>query len=818
MSSPSPSPSLYDPLPHLNELFRLPQNLDELPQLLSHTASYKQDLTATILNDVAKYNQCYVDMRNDTAQLAEAISTVKSSASSTQRSITAMTSSIQSLDNYKKNLVLTMTIVKRLQMLLSANSALTAAIPSHNYHEILQLLGVIKQLLVYFKPYRSIDEINSINLMIVNTQNKLVDDIFNDFEEPGAQNGSNPDPESSGPNLLYGCQILELIDSKYKDKLLNLFYNNQLKDIKMIFNISEEAGSLENLNRRFIYFKNTLSTVQAKYLKVFPTDWKIDLEVSKIFCKITSQDIMDLLRRSNSNFDSKKLMDNLFATLEFEKFLNDRFKTDEFNHIISSAFEPYLKVYIQEQERALNSKLMESLGVSQLPSELIGDKEEDFLTTLKINNVPNISNSSIELFKSFYKVLNQMLKLSTGEILIDLSRLFNNTLRDYHNRILLPIVPQREEDLRVGGIESLKYLTMLLNTGDYVISNIVELQEKLEHHIQPQYKSRISFEDTKDIYFKLINKAITNLLLKISLDLKPAWRIFENMNWSNLTAAGNEEDIIVSAYLVEIRNTLVLNLRIISPLIIRDSYIRNFDDKLIELLINLFGNHLRYIKSLNINTREQVLKDLASLKELAFVFPLFSDSHFEPGALRDSTGTGKEENGSSRMAPAFQKSSKSYQNLVTREFGILESVIKVLTTPALPIEDLIEKYFELIGDKSLKNFTKVLSLKSIEKHEQKKYIENFKLQLTLENSRLIELCTLLANIESEEEERIRVSTSSSNTPKAMTPDIKSPKILPTTINNFEKNLRELALNSENHVSKLNENFKNFGKLFRKDND
>lgn len=103
--------------------------------------------------------------------------------------------------------------------------------------------------------------------------------------------------------------------------------------------------------------------------------------------------------------------------------------------------------------------------------------------------------------------------------------------------------------------------------------------------------------------------------------------------------------------------------------------------------------------------------------------------------------------------------------------------------PTLPIETIIEKYFEMIGDKSIRNFTKFLNLKNIEKNEQRKYIENFKLQLTLDDGTLIAQSPLLSNMEDEDD-----MPTPSTTP---TPSFKSPTILPTKINNFEKTYENL---------------------------
>lgn len=772
----------YDPVPDLRRIFISPNTLDELPQLLDYTNSYKQKLDEEIQQDISEYNSSRPNgLNDDICNLVDLIKGIKLDSDATRLSIVAMTGSIQNLDQYKKNLVLSMTILKRLQMLINANNTLIQVMSSHNYQEILLLFSVIKELLGFFKPYKSIDEINQLNLMVVSTQNKLIDDIFIDFEDFSTQRLQDREDQ-----LIYGCKILELIDLKYKDKLLNWFFNLQLKDIRSIFNNLDEAGSLDNLNRRYIYFNNTLKSVQERYLEIFPKDWKVDLELSKIFCSMTKQDLINLL--TSSNVKSNTLLDNLTATLDLEKLLNDTFKTSEFTLIISLVFEPYLLIWINEQDKLLSSKFAEFMSISQLPSEL--NEKDDFLTVLKVNNVPNIANSSTELFKNFQKILTLILKLSNGEILIELSKLFIKYLYDFHNKILAPMVPKNDDELG-GGIEPLKYLTMLLNTGDYVINNIDDLADKFKTLIKDQYEQRLpSYENVKDIYFKLINKSISNLLIKISNDLKFSWRQFLNINWSNLDTIND-----VSSYMLELKKQIITNLQVILPLIIRESYIRNFNDKLVELLITTLSNNLKFVKPLNMISLEQILLDITNLKDVCLTFPLYSDPNYSESKNTTS-------------------SSPSYQKFVSNQFHSFESLLKVLMVPELPIENIIESYFELIGDKSIRNFMKILNLKNIDKSAQSKYIENFKLQLTLDDGTLTNQNQLLSNLEDEEESG-SVSISQVSTP---TPDFKSPKLLPTKINNFEKNLREFAITGESHVNKLNENFKNFGKFFRKDND
>ncbi|KAI5966305.1 VPS53 [Candida pseudojiufengensis] len=772
----------YDPNTHLNQIFDAPDTLNQIPQVLSHIHQYKLNLSKEIDNLSSKYDST-TNLDQDINQLINNIKDVKQSSQLTKNSISSMTSSIQKLDSTKRNLILSMNIFKKLQILIKLNNELKDIIQTKNYQEIYKRLTAIKELLNFFQPYKSIDLINQINLMIIYTQNKLIDDIFLDFEEFFKIN-NNYENLQKNENLLYGAKILEIIDNKNKIKLINWFNNQILKDLKNIFSQSDEAGSIENLGRRFIYFNKILN--QIKTLVIFPENWNILDQIIKEFIKLTKNDLSITLK--SRKIDSNILLDNLTKTIEFEKSLNSNYSNDN-NYNISSVFEPYLLIWVQEQDKYLNSKILDFSSVSQLPIELIKDIN---------SNIPNISITSIELFKIFHKILSQILKLSNGEILINLAKSFNKYLFEYINKILLPILPRNDDD--INGIDSIKYLTMLLNTSDYMVSNIEELNEKFQIIITSNYKEFLP-QLNSEIFQQLIQKSISGLLIKLTNDYKSCWREFFNIDWENLD---NVSD--VSSYMIDLKKITSDNCKIILSLIIRDSYIRNFNDKLIELLTTTLLNNLKFNKiSNNIINLEQILLDIISLKDLCLNLPKLGQKEI----------------------------SKSYIKYVNNHFNELESIIKILMIPpTTSIENYIETYFEIIGDKSINNFIKLLNLKNIKKLNQKNYIENFKLQLSIENNEDTsslptqqnhKINHLLTNLQDDEMLDPSLSSSqfsSSPTPiqiptslpikqqQIASPGSKSPQqqqqqnLIPK-INQFEKNIREFALNGENHVNKIN---------------
>ncbi|SGZ57001.1 CIC11C00000001470 [Sungouiella intermedia] len=788
---------VYDPEIQLAKLFPSEDSLGNLDAVLDHIQKQKLATNVRLRNEIAAYKHP-IDLHHNIGVLTDSFRDIRQKSINTQATIFQMTSSIQRLDTTKRNLVLSMKILKRLQMLVNAFNSLTDVVLTRDYKEIATYLGVVKELMEFFKPYKSIDEIGTLNQLIHKTQNKLVDDVFIDFEDSFTNNFTND-------KLVYGCEILELVDAKYKDKLLSWFYNLQLKEIQSIFNTTDEAGNMENLSRRYIFFNNILTNIRSHYLNVFPDLWQVDLELTKLFCKVTKQDLTNQLK--GSNIPSSVILEALKKSLDFEKSLNDTYKTDEFTKIILSLFEPYLTTWITEQDSLLSQKFMEFYSAPKIPSELITPQTaDDLLAVLRVNSVPNFAASSVELFKTFQKLLVQIIKLSTGEILIDLSKLFAKYLREYHSKILIPILNQANSNPK--GIEPLKYLTMILNTSDYVINNTNDLQDKMEKLIDVRYRLSIDFESAKNLFFDLIGKSIKAAVQKVSVDLQFLWRQFENNGWDSMEFIAD-----TSTYIDDFVSSLRENNRVILPLIMREGYSRTYCDRLVEMIVTTFMNKLTLIKPLSIINIEQILLDVSVLRKYFSILPHYADPNFDESRRNDETEV---------PIP------KAYTRFLGNQFTKLETLLKLLLTPTLPVDNIVESYFNLIGDKSVPNFTKFLDLKSIEKQNQAKYIENFKLQLTVSND-LIDESPIFGVFESEGHAN-QAHPLAQPTPQPVdfkdlisskSPEPNIPDFLKTNtakIQNIKLNnpLKDFTLNGEQHVNKFNENFKNIGKFFRKD--
>lgn len=789
----------YEPLHDLQKLLRSREDVANLPELLTYTNSYKLSIDDKIKQQEDGY-QHYLQSKNQfdshaarstLSKVIEEINTNKEVSLNTQNVISGMTSSIQRLDEAKKKLVLSMTVLKRLQMLINAYQQLEILVEGKRYSEATNLLGAVAELVDHFKTYKSIDSIAELTRKVNRLKIVLTDQIFLDFEQ--ALNGKGTISENE---LRSACEALDLLGQEHHDRLVNWFCNQQLKEIKNIFSSSDEAGSLENLNRRYIFFKKVLKNLEQNFINYFPESWKLEEEVTARFCAHTRESIKQLLSGSAKDTNVEILLKSLEETLEFEKYLANHFRylaneasksiqsstvelnvpilKKDFNFNIASAFEPFLTIWVDHQNTFLNSKFLEFLSAPKLPE----DHHEE----------ANVVPSSADLFRAYRHLLTQCANLSTGAPLRDLSKLFSKWAIEYANKILNPTLPPSINDE-----EGILYVTLILNTADYCSSTITQLELKLIDTIDDEFKESIDFESAKNSFLKLINKSINLLVSKIDNECEFVWRELANTDWTHLEDVGDQ-----SRYLASLKDILLKNTGSAFPKISRDIYIRNLCDKIVESTINQYLVGIIKTKPIPVVAAEQMLLDLSILKETFLKLP--------------------------QQKAAAVSSSSQYHKHVDKLSGKLEMILKLLLTEDAPQEGLVANYLYVIGDRSVENFKKILALKGItEQNRQSKFIDLFKIHIK-NHDNLVDNSPILARIDVNATQPIVPSSigvlNSVPLPKMRSPieGNSSPRfenILKK--DNIEKGLKELALNGEAGVNKFNENFQKFGRLFNRNN-
>lgn len=169
--------------------------------------------------------------------LLKKIDGVRARALETEQAITEMTADIKRLDGTKRNLTLSMTALKRLQMLTTAYEQLRGLIKTRQYRECSQLLGAVIQLMAHFRSYRSIDQIAMLGRKVADLQRELLEQVCEDFEIAFTR----AEVAQKRGMLAQACLVLDALGDNARSRLITWYCNSSLREYRQIFRASDEV-------------------------------------------------------------------------------------------------------------------------------------------------------------------------------------------------------------------------------------------------------------------------------------------------------------------------------------------------------------------------------------------------------------------------------------------------------------------------------------------------------------------------------------------------------------------------------------------------
>lgn len=694
----------YDPIDHLNALFSHPSTLTQVDQVSQTLKCHQYELDADISSLVTVQTTSDTDsvrrIQDAKAELTELfakIEGVRERALETERAITDMTADIKRLDSTKKNLTLSMTALKRLQMLTTAYEQLRGLIQTKQYRECAHLLQAVIQLMAHFKSYRSIDQIAALSKNVADVQRELLEQICEDFEVTFAKN----EVQQNRTMLNEACQVMDALGDHARARLITWYCNTQLREYRRVFRGNDEAGSLDNISRRYSWFNRMLKTYDAEHALLFPSSWKVNEMLANAFCENTRDDYKGILQKSMRRADGQPpdvnlLLSCLQETLDFEHSLERRFSVGEsrssmetitsgageekrhgFSQAISEAFEPYLSIWVESQDKQLSSL------IPKYRQQHIRNPEEEF-------NAQLVIPSSTELFHSYRVTLAQCAKLSTGSRLLELSKTFAKYLDAYAQQVLFYFLSEKTNG------PSVEDAVIILNTADYCYTTTNQLEEKIKSRIDEDLREKVDLQNQADAFLGVAAAAVRSLVHKTETACEPAWREMRTVPWSKMDSVGDQSPFIYS---------LLQRLKDRSKEILRylhkPQYSRAYCDNLVENLTSTYITNIVACRPISETGAEQMLLDSYVLKKgLGELATLNSEPGTPPNA-------------------AFVKR-------VQATTAKLDPILKTLQVQSSPPEGLVQAYLIHIRDRSEANFKKILEMKGIlRKNDQHHLVELF---------------------------------------------------------------------------------------------
>lgn len=577
----------YDPIEHLNTIFSHPSTLTSIGSTAAALQKHQDDLSTSISALEAAQAQSdesslqrMQSAKEELAELFSKIESVRTRAIETEQTITSMTADIKRLDGTKRNLTLSMTALKRLQMLTTAYEQLRGLAKSRQYKECASLLQAVLQLMRHFNSYRSIDQIATLSRNVAELQRELLEQVCEDFEISFAKG----EVAAKKGVLSEACLVMDALGENARARLVTWYVNTQLREYRQVFRGNDEAGSLDNIGRRYSWFRRMLKTYEDEHAGIFPIQWRVNEVLANAFCEGTRDDFKGILERSMRRPDGGKIDVNLLLsclqeTMDFEQSLEKRFasepresidtlssveeKPHTFDRSISEAFEPYLSLWVESQDKQLATMIPKYRNQPLLPHD------EEFSSQAVIP-------SSIELFHFYKTTLAQCAKLSTGERLLDLSKTLAKYLDEYAQQVLLYF-------LQAPGGATLENTILVLNTADYWHANTQQLEDNLKKRIDSELAPKVDLSSQCDTFMGVASAAVLALVHRVEVNCEASWREMRNTNWSKMESVGDQ-----SSFVAELLRHVNSQAEETLPMVAKAQYARAFCDNLVEHLANTY--------------------------------------------------------------------------------------------------------------------------------------------------------------------------------------------------------------------------------------
>lgn len=545
--------------------------------------------------------------------------------------------------------------------------------------------------------------------------------------------GTSPIRDTSVPDA---ALALDAIGSEAIASLLDWYCSLQLREYRRIFRATDEAGQLDNVSRRFAWFRRVMKQHDEEHSGGFLHHWHASHALVGRFSDITRDDVKSVLIRERAKLQVGTLLEALQSTMDYEQQASKRFhvpfadllaanpkpisagssgptginivtSTQNASTSISSVFEPYLGLFVEAQDKSL-ADLMAAFRRQGATVPDQSQQEEGTGPSAPSAQHYTVLPSSTELFYFYRQSLEQCSRFTNRESFRDLCLVFRRYLRAYADEVLRATLSSRPElsnrrststDTRNSTQESTKWC-LVLNTADYCANTCRQLEQRLKDKIHADFKEDLTLEPNRELFASIVSAAIQMLIREVEFVVEPALQRMLRptgggpgaVPWSQM-----EEVQGKSAYVDDLHAAIESIAVVVRQDIESKRYVRTWCDRVVAVLILKFVHCIFRLKSITRVMAEQLIIDLYEIKTILAELPQYTPSE-------SSSALGS-----------------SYVRHVERNTQRVESLLRAVLAPLGPDagtvassrEAFIKEYIQLVGDRSLSNFQKVLELKGL---------------------------------------------------------------------------------------------------------
>ena len=597
---------------------------------------------------------------HDAQALLAALADLEAHASRAEKSVGEITAEIRWLDMAKRNVGHSIVTLRRLQMLVSSTMQLQQLCETQQYRDAASTLQAVEALLSFFVRFHSVPCILQQRTLTDSLREKLHKMVMSEYEAAFQR----PRWDASTSALPDAALVVDALGPEVRDKLMEWYCTRQLREYRRVFRAVDEAGQLDNVPRRYAWIRRLLRTYADEHAPAFLPAWHVERRLLVLFCDITHDDMRSVLVREQPRLHVDVLLNALHSTNEFEASVARQYGFHA-DRPISSAFTPYLGVYVDAQDRQLSEMLAQMAASSQAAT-----------TDTSADEPVRVLVSSTELVTLYRQALERCASLGPRAPLRELGSVYGKWLRRYAHDVLLPSLSSRD----------VLHLCTVLNTADYGATTCTQLAERLTEKLRAvdAEAAPVVLDAERHEFFGVMSSALQALTRALSTALDPAFQALlrpdvpwsqrehldEKSAWVDLLASGLESVGVVVRHHVENKR-----------------YVRSWCDKAAHLTMMRITQSIVRLRPIRPRMAEQLQRDVQHVHTLLIEWP----------------------SGASQAA---------YVRIVDKAMSRVQPVLAILAVPSTDAPAFVDAYRQHVGDQSLPNFQKILDLHGVRRLEQ----------------------------------------------------------------------------------------------------
>eukprot|EP01038_Epipyxis_sp_PR26KG_P011126 gene11126-14933_t len=756
----------FDPIQYINQKFPTEASLDDLDTFIvgigSQISALDEEISKAVQTQSVVGNQASKDIeeaKHSIEELFGKIHDIKLKASQSETMVQEICADIKKLDYAKNHLQTSITALNRLQMLINAVDQLEDLAKSYQYKEVANLLDAVKQFMLHFEKYSHITMISDMQKRVENIRKDLTVEVNKSFKGLAqlVENVADIDVISDLPggglkSLADSCLVVDALGGKVRKELLEEFVRMQLVSYENLFSMGKQHFPIEQVDRRWAWFKRQLKWLDSKFSTVFPAHWRVQLRFCLEFVERTKIHLITMLTDldSRDSTDVHTLLKALQSALRFEVEMNEKFnvgelirsckeseeakeklkimeaathqklkKDDKLMYVptdhnaineedetesgflalahasivggISGVFDKFLGPYVLLERQNLEELLTRLSQEEDTTSEGVGMSGGGYGSSAK-TNFGNVYGSSSSMFVFIKNSIKRCTALTTGQTFLSLSKEFKACMQQYVE-LLRNRCPQGSGNPPVykippGGEVGICYI---VNTGEYCADVVPQLEQMVIQKMSTTFADKVDFNSETEAFLDLVAFCLKVLVSGVMDRLDPAFRTMQSINWGGSTQVGEESPYLHMAHAV---------LAEMMPKIketLSTSYFNNFCTKLASEVLQKYLDIILKQKRITEEATQQLLLDTYNIKTMMLQLHQLGNevkSNYTPSAM--------------------------YLKLVNSKIAHVEMILKLVATS----EDMLVERFRLMWPEgSPADLQMLMTLKGTKRTDQQVILE-----------------------------------------------------------------------------------------------